>query len=102
MAIFVTEDDAQDGNDHVDAHRSILQVYSPYAKRNHVGHQHCSFGSIFKTFWNLLGIPYLNQYDAAATDLADFFTEKADFTPFYQALPLGPPGVRSAETAHSL
>lgn len=89
MAIFVTEDDAQDGKDHVDAHRSILQVYSPYAKRNHVGHQHYSFGSIFKTFWNILGLPYLNQYDASATDLADFFTEKPDFTP-YQALPADP------------
>ncbi len=86
MAIVVTEDDAQDGNDHVDAHRSILQVYSPYAKRNHVGHQHYSFGSIFKTFWNILGVPYLNQYDASAADLSDFFTDKPDFAP-YRALP---------------
>ncbi|MGB3779773.1 MAG: hypothetical protein WA960_15535 [Tunicatimonas sp.] len=74
MAIVVTEDDSQDGVDHIDAHRSLLMVYSPYAKRDHVGHQHYSFGSIFKTFWNILGIPYLNQYDAGATDLADLFT----------------------------
>ena len=73
IAIFVTEDDSQDGVDHIDAHRSLLMVYSPYAKRNYVGHQHYSFGSIFKTFWNILGVPYLNQYDAGATDLSDLF-----------------------------
>ncbi len=87
MAIIVTEDDSQDGVDHVDAHRSILMVISPYAKRNHVGHQHYSFGSIFKTFWHLLGIPYLNQYDAGATDLAELFTIDPDFTP-YSAFPV--------------
>lgn len=87
MAIVVTEDDAQDGQDHVDAHRSLLMVISPYSKRNYVGHQHYSFGSIFKTFWNVLGIPYLNQYDAAASDMADMFTSKPDFTP-YRALPV--------------
>ncbi|NUO00243.1 MAG: bifunctional YncE family protein/alkaline phosphatase family protein [Saprospiraceae bacterium] len=87
MAIFVTEDDAQDGRDHVDAHRSLLMVYSPWAKRNFVSHKHYSFGSIFKTFWNILGTPYLNQYDAAAADLSDFFTNQPDFTP-YQALPV--------------
>lgn len=86
MAIFVTEDDSQDGQDHVDAHRSLLMVYSPYAKKNYVGHQHYSFGSIFKTFWNILGTPYLNQYDAAASDLSDMFTSEPDFTP-YQAAP---------------
>jgi YVTN family beta-propeller protein len=87
MAIVITEDDSQDGRDHVDAHRSILMVVSPYAKKNYVGHQHQSFGSIFKTFFNVLGIPYLNQYDASATDMADMFTNEPDFTP-YKALPV--------------
>ena len=82
MMIVIVEDDAQNGVDHVDAHRSILMVISPYAKRNYVSHIHYSFGSIFKTFWNVFGIPYLNQYDAGANDLADFFSEKPDFTPF--------------------
>lgn len=89
MMIVVTEDDAQDGHDHVDAHRSVLMVISPYAKRSHVSHTHTSFGSIFKTFWNVLGVPCLNQYDCAATDLRDFFTETPDFTPF-SALPEDP------------
>jgi len=47
---------------------------------------HYSFGSIFKTFWNILGLPYLNQYDASANDLADMFVDTPDFTP-YTALP---------------
>jgi YVTN family beta-propeller protein len=87
MLIVITEDDAQNGVDHVDAHRSILMAISPYIRRDHVSHTHSSFGSIFKTFWNILGIPYLNQYDAAANDLADMFTESPDFTP-YKAVPV--------------
>ena len=87
MLIVITEDDAQDGVDHIDAHRSILMAVSPYIRKDHVSHTHTSFGSIFKTFWNILGIPYLNQYDAAASDLADMFTETPDFTP-YQAVPV--------------
>jgi len=87
MLIIITEDDAQNGVDHVDAHRSILLAVSPWVKRGYAGHFHYSFGSIFKTFWNILGIPYLNQYDAAATDLSDLFTSNPDFTP-YTALPV--------------
>ncbi len=87
MMIVITEDDAQNGVDHIDAHRSLLMVISPWVKRNYVSHVHYSFGSIFKTFWNILGLPYLNQYDAAATDLSDCFTEAPDFKP-YNALPV--------------
>ena len=87
MMIVVTEDDAQGGRDHIDAHRSLLLVISPYSKRNFMSHEHVSFGSIFKTFWNVLGIPYLNQYDAGASDLADFFMGEADAKP-YNALPV--------------
>lgn len=89
MAIVITEDDAQNGVDHVDAHRSILMVISPYAKRNYVSKVHYSFGSIFKTFWNILGMPYLNQYDAAANDFADLFTRTPDFAP-YNAVQVNP------------
>jgi DNA-binding beta-propeller fold protein YncE len=85
MAIFVTEDDAQDGRDHVDAHRSLLLVISPYARRG-VSHVHTSMASILKTFDLVFGLPHLNQYDAAATDLSDMFTDTPDFTPF-EALP---------------
>jgi YVTN family beta-propeller protein len=87
MMIVVTEDDAQGGNDHLDAHRSILMIISPYAKKNYNSHKHYSFGSIFKTFWNVLGIPYLNQYDFGTNDLSDCFTMKPDYT-VYDALPV--------------
>ena len=87
MAIFVTEDDAQDGRDSIDAHRSILMVISPYARRGYASPTHTSIASIFKTIYLLLGWEPLNQYDAAATDLRDLFTPEADLTP-YQALPV--------------
>ena len=89
MMIVVTEDDAQGGRDHIDAHRSILMVISPYSKKNFNSHQHFSFGSIFKTFWNVLGTSYLNQYDFGVNDLSDCFTGKPDFTP-YNAVPVDP------------
>lgn len=87
MLIVVTEDDAQNGIDHIDAHRSVLSLISPWVKKDYVSHVHYSFGSLFKTYWNILGLPYLNQYDAGATDLSDFFTTKPDFLP-YNALPV--------------
>ena len=89
MMIVVTEDDAQGGRDHIDAHRSLLMIISPYAKKNFSSHQHYSFGSIFKTFWNVLGVPYLNQYDFGATDMGDCFTATPDFTP-YKAVTVDP------------
>jgi hypothetical protein len=82
MLIVITEDDAQNGVDHIDAHRSVLMLISPWVKRKYVSHVHNSFGSIFKTFWNILELPYLNQYDAGATDLADFFTEQPNYEPY--------------------
>ena len=85
MAIFITEDDAQDGRDHVDAHRSLLLVVSPYARRG-VSHVHTSIASILKTFDLIFGLPPLNQYDATASDLSDMFTEQPDARP-YEALP---------------
>ncbi len=89
MAIFVTEDDPQNGVDHVDAHRSLLMVVSPWAKKQQVSHVHASFGSIIKTLWHILGLPYLNHYDAGATDLADMFSGQPDYSP-YSALPADP------------
>ncbi len=82
MLIVITEDDAQNGVDHIDAHRSILMMISPWVKRDYVGHVHYSFGSLFKSFWNILGLPYLNQYDAGANDISDFFTSKPDYAPY--------------------
>jgi DNA-binding beta-propeller fold protein YncE len=82
MLIVITEDDAQNGVDHIDAHRSILMLISPWVKKDFVSHVHYSFGSLFKTFWNILGLPYLNQYDAGASDLSDFFSGMPDESPY--------------------
>jgi len=81
-ALFVTEDDAQDGIDHVDAHRSILLMASPWAAPGAVSHQHSSMGSITRTINELLGTGYLNLEDALAGDFTDAFTTTPHTEPF--------------------
>lgn len=80
--IFVVEDDTQNGLDHVDGYRSLFLAISPWVKREHVVKTHLSLASIFKTVDLIFGIPPLNHYDAAATDLRDLFTARPDPTPF--------------------
>lgn len=74
-ALFVTEDDAQDGVDHVDAHRSILLVASPWAKPGSISHAHTSMGSITRTINELLGLGPLNLEDALAGEIRDIFDD---------------------------
>ena len=81
-AIFVIEDDAQDGVDHVDAHRSPVLVISPYVRSGFLSHRHCSMASVQKTIYELLGIGPLNLEDALAADMSDMFTATPDLTPF--------------------
>jgi YVTN family beta-propeller protein len=85
-AIFILEDDAQNGPDHVDAHRSIAMVISPYVKRHYVDHTMYSTASMLRTMELILGLPPMSQYDAAATPMWRSFTSKPDFNP-YRALP---------------
>jgi hypothetical protein len=80
--IFVVEDDTQNGADHVDGHRSIFMAISPWVKKEYVSKTHTSLASVFKTVNLILGLPPLNQYDAAATDLRDMFTSTPDFAPY--------------------
>jgi YVTN family beta-propeller protein len=82
MLVIVTEDDSQDGRDHVDAHRSLLMMISPWVKKGYVSHTHANFGAILKTIYHILALPPLNQFDAAASLLDDFFVNTPDFTPF--------------------
>ena len=82
MLVIVTEDDPQGGVDHLDAHRSILMLAGPYVKKGYVSHAHANFGAVLKTIYNLLNVPYVNQYDATGTLLQDFFTSQPDFTPY--------------------
>ena len=83
MAVFITEDDAQGGRDHVDSHRTLLLAAGPYVKRQYVSHVHASFPGLLKTVFRILGVPPLNLYDATASDLADCFTSSPDLTPFH-------------------
>lgn len=82
MLVVVTEDDPQGGVDHIDAHRSILLLAGPYVKKGYVSHTHANFGAVLKTIYNILGVPYVNQYDATGSLLQDFFTSKPDFRPY--------------------
>lgn len=81
-AIFVTEDDAQGGVDHVDAHRSVLLAISPWVRPGYVSHRHTSMPSIQKTMYELLGLGPLNLEDALAADLSDMFADTPDLAPF--------------------
>jgi YVTN family beta-propeller protein len=72
-AFFVTEDDAQNGVDHVDAHRSILLIASPWVKPGSVSHEHSSMGSIVRTIDELLGLGSMNLEDALAGEVSGIF-----------------------------
>ena len=78
--VIVTEDDPQGGRDHVEAHRSLLLLIGPHVKRGYVSHTLTDFGSIIRLIFTVLGLPPLNQFDAAASLPLDFFAD-------------GPPGL---------
>jgi YVTN family beta-propeller protein len=80
--VFILEDDAQNGPDHVDAHRSPAYVVSPYIKRNYVDHTLYSTTSMLRTIELILGIPPMTQYDAAATPMWKSFTAVPDTSGF--------------------
>ena len=82
MLVIITEDDPQGGVDHIDAHRSVLMMAGPYVKKGYVSHTHANFGSILKTIYNILDVPYVNQFDVTGSLLQDFFTDKPDYTPY--------------------
>jgi YVTN family beta-propeller protein len=81
-ALFVTEDDAQSGVDHVDAHRSILLMASPWLKPGSISHQHTSMGSITRTIDELLGLGPMNLEDALAADISGVFDSQPHTDPF--------------------
>lgn len=85
-AIFVVEDDAQNGPDHVDAHRTIAYVISPYSRRGHVDSTLYSTASMLRTMELILGLQPMSQFDAAARPMTACFRARADLRP-YTALP---------------
>jgi hypothetical protein len=80
--LIVTEDDPQDGGDHVDLHRSVLFMASPWVRRAHVSHGHYDMASVYKLVAHIFGIPYHNDMIAHAMAPFDAFTSTPDYTPF--------------------
>lgn len=84
-AIFIVEDDAQNGYDHIDAHRSIAFVISPFVKKNSHDSRFYNTDSTLHTIENLLGLDPMNQYDAIAPTI-NVFTKKPDNAEPYTAI----------------
>jgi hypothetical protein len=80
--VFILEDDAQSGPDHIDAHRSPVYVAGPFVKRNTVIHTMYSTSGVLRTIELILGMPPMSQYDAAAMPLYECFTSRPDNTTY--------------------
>jgi YVTN family beta-propeller protein len=80
--VFVLEDDAQDGPDHVDAHRSTIYLAGPYVKHNAVIHDMYSTSGVLRTIELILHLPPMSQYDAAALPMYNCFSNTPDLTPY--------------------
>jgi len=104
-AIFAVEDDAQDGPDHVDAHRSVALVISAYNRPGLLVHEFHNTVSLIRTMELLLGIEPMNQLDATATPM-NIFQSEPDLTPYHVLLPnvaldnLITPPARDPQTAY--
>ncbi|MGI8640885.1 MAG: bifunctional YncE family protein/alkaline phosphatase family protein [Pyrinomonadaceae bacterium] len=85
-AIFVLEDDAQDGPDHVDAHRSPAFVISAYNRKGTLVHDFHNTVSLIRTMEICLGLPPMNFLDANAAPI-DIFTDEPDLTAYRASLP---------------
>lgn len=85
-AIFVVQDDPQAGFDHIDGHRTVAMVISPYARRGAVDSTNYNQTSMIRTMELILGLPPMNQLDASATAMASCFTDQPDLRP-YESVP---------------
>ncbi len=81
-AILVLEDDAQNGPDHVDAHRSVLLAVSPFSRKRTLDSTLYTTCSVLRTIELILGLPPMSQYDAAATPMYAAFQPTSDIAPF--------------------
>jgi hypothetical protein len=86
-AVFVIEDDAQDGPDHVDAHRTVCLVASPYVRRGVVDHRMYSTVSMLRTIELILGLPPMSQFDAAAAPMITVFSDTPTVSPYKAVQP---------------
>jgi len=82
MAIFVVEDDAQNGVDHVDGHRTLALAVSPYTRRGAVDSTFYAHTSMVKTIELILGLPTMSIFDLIANDMRASFHNTPDYTPY--------------------
>jgi hypothetical protein len=92
MAIFVVEDDAQNGVDHVDGHRTVALAISPYSRPGNIDSTFYSHQSMLKTMELVLGLPTMSLFDLIANDMRASFQDTPDLTPFTAVLPQQPLG----------
>jgi YVTN family beta-propeller protein len=89
-AIFVTEDDAQNGPDHIDAHRTVSLVVSPYSRTGRIDSTFYSTASMLRTIELLVGLSPMTQFDAYATPMFASFGPHPDLTPYSAIMPTVP------------
>jgi len=80
--LIITEDDPQDGGDHVDLHRSLLLMASPWVRHGYVSHGHYDMASVYKLIAHIYGIPYHNEMIKNALIPFDAFTSTPDYSPY--------------------
>ena len=102
--LIITEDDPQDGGDHIDLHRSVLLMASPWVRRGYVSHGHYDMASVYKLVAHVFGIPYHNDNIRNAMVPFDAFTSTPDYTPWEHlarkvAAPCNPGGTKHAKEA---
>jgi len=101
-AVFIIEDDPQGSGDHVEAHRSLCTVVSPWVRRNHITSVHYDIPSVFRTIEMILGLKAMGKNDAYAVPMTDIWVdgdvEKPDYTP-YESVPVDVPDAINGATA---
>jgi hypothetical protein len=98
-AVFVVEDDAQNGPDHVDAHRTVALVVSPYTKRGAVDSTMYSTASMLRTMGLILGFEPMSQFDAAARPMYHSFQPNADVRPYTHLVPKADLNAKNTQAA---
>ena len=108
MAVFVNEDDPQSGTDHVDAHRSVCYIASPYAKRSTLLSKFYNQSSVLHTICQIFGVQPMNQLVAMAPLMTDCFVENPDYTGYTSLTPsvaineMNPPKAKMSKTTARL
>src|SRR3954470_2186590 len=98
-AAFIVEDDAQAGPDHVDSHRSVLLVASPFARRGAVDHTFYTTSGVLRTMELILGLPPMSQYDAGATPMVNAFVGTPNLAAYSRLAPRVPTDERNLASA---